>query len=275
MTEYTFQNRYGVITVNDRSRENEPKNIRFITSDYRPLFEIPDGEQIIISYKDGRKEAAVCNYLDEYHFRIGSRAYHICAFAEIMERIGANITPFPEKRYIWSNIDLDIKDWEADLREEYPDLEGDELYGKMLDINAEYLCDERVNLDVKVGDVIVKLGTVGRWNGTFSGYSIIESGNIKDCLYTDCDYAEWYVDRDGEFRSRQIHHDGTNNFYYRKFKDGVSDEERSDFLDMVYNGKATQDDIDKVTEKLGRCICDVYGWDYPTPKEQIKDKFSR
>jgi len=44
---------------------------------------------------------------------------------------------------------------------------------------------------------------------------------------------------------------------------------------MVYNSKATQEDIDKVTEKLGRCICDVYGWDYPTPKEQIKNKFSR
>ena len=93
MTELDVKNQYGVITVNEKGRENDPKFIRFITPGYKDLFKIADGERIIISYGDGQKETSVCNYLDPYHFRIGNRAYHICEFAEIMEQIGATVSP--------------------------------------------------------------------------------------------------------------------------------------------------------------------------------------
>ena len=39
---------------------------------------------------------------------------------------------------IWQDIDLDLKDWIVDLKEEYPDLSDDELTQKMYEINAEY-----------------------------------------------------------------------------------------------------------------------------------------
>lgn len=65
-----------------------------------------------------------------------------------------------------------------------------------------------------------------------------------------------------------IHHDGTNYLYYRKFKDGLSSDDKEDFLDKFYEGKATQDDIDRVTDKLGGIIAQVYGWDFPTEKKE-------
>jgi hypothetical protein len=148
------------------------------------------------------------------------------------------------------------------------DLDEDELVQKMYEINAEYLDDERANLDIQCNTDIIVFGNIGRWNGRAHGYKIIESGNIKDCLYSECDINEWYVDRDGDLCSTQIHHDGRNYLYYRKFKDDLSSDDREAFLDKFYEGKATQDDIDRVTDKLGGIIAQVYGWDFPTEKKE-------
>ncbi|MBC5727823.1 hypothetical protein H8R91_04660 [Ruminococcus sp. NSJ-71] len=37
--------------------------------------------------------------------------------------------------------------------------------------------------------------------GGVMGYKMIDSGNIKDCLYSDTDYTEWYVDKYGDLRA--------------------------------------------------------------------------
>lgn len=70
-------------------------DIRFITSDYRELFRIPDGGTILVSASD-RQFAAKCEYLDENHTRIGGEVYHICQYAEILKYLGAVCRPEPE-----------------------------------------------------------------------------------------------------------------------------------------------------------------------------------
>lgn len=267
MSDYVYKDQYGVFSVLDKATMSEPKEIRFIYPDYQEKFRIPDGEQIFITYPTGEKKAFVCRYIDDYHLLVGHNAFHICEFAERMQRLGARVQPFPEKRMIWQDIDLDLKDWEG-LREEHPDYTEQQLTDEMYEINNDYLDDERANLNIQCANDIIVFGDIGRWNGRVQGYKIIESGNIKDCLYTECDMAEWYVDREGEFRSRQIHHDGTNYLCYRKFKDDLSEDDRDDFLDKFYDGKATQADIDRVTDKLGGVIAEVYGWDLPTERKE-------
>lgn len=121
MSDYVYKDRYGVFSVLDKAAMDEPKEIRFIDPDYQEKFRIRDGEQILVSYPTGEKKAFVCRYIDDYHLLVGHNAFHICEFAERMQRLGAYVCPFPEKRMIWQNIDLDLKDWEG-LREEYPDL---------------------------------------------------------------------------------------------------------------------------------------------------------
>ena len=268
MTDYLIQNQYGVVTVQDRATINDPKFIRFITPRYEELFTIPDGEQILLSYVDGTKEAFACKYLDEYHFMLGWRSYHICEFAEKMQATGTKVKPFPEKHVIWSNIDLDLKDWIDDLKADYPDLSEEEHYAMMVERNNEFLSDERANLNVQCGDDILAVGDIGRWNGRRMGYKTIESGKISDCLSSECDYAEWYVDREGEFRGKEIHHDGTNYIYYRKFKESADYDDRAELMDQIYRGVAKQEDIDRLTEKLGETIGAVYGWEFPTHKEE-------
>ena len=69
-------------------RNPEGKDIRFIDSHYKDLFRIPDGGCVQIHYLD---ETVVkpCTFIDEYHTRVGYNVFHICQFAEIMERNGA------------------------------------------------------------------------------------------------------------------------------------------------------------------------------------------
>ena len=51
----------------------------------------------------GEKTERSCRYIDEYHVEIGKgwdNLYHICQFAEIMEKNGATYEPKPEEEPI-------------------------------------------------------------------------------------------------------------------------------------------------------------------------------
>ena len=172
-----------------------------------------------------------------------------------------------DRHIIWSDIHLDFEDWRADLEEQYPDLSEDELIQKMYEINSEYLGDERMNLNVPLSQPIIVIGDLGRWNGRVSGYKMIDSGNIKDCLYSDTDYTEWYVDKYGDLRADAVHHDGTNHYLYRVFKDGVTDTQIENLQNKIYNGKATRADITRVTKRLGDDIAGVYGFPIPNQRQ--------
>lgn len=128
------------------------------------------------------------------------------------------------RHIIWSN-DIDYDDWREDLEEQYPDLTEAERIELMYELNSDYLDDERSNLDIQLSRPILVVGDLGLWNGRHMGYKEIPSGNIRDCLYSerDMDYSTWYVDKNGDFRCDAIHHDGTNHYLYRAYKDGVSD----------------------------------------------------
>ena len=101
------------------------------------------------------------------------------------------------KYLIWSNYSLDYEDWREDLEVEYPELSEQEREEKMYERNSEYLDDERMNLDIQLDKPILVIVDLGLWNGRYSGYKEIKSGNIKDCLFSECDYVTWYVDRLG------------------------------------------------------------------------------
>ena len=164
---------------------------------------------------------------------------------------------------IWSNYNLDYDDWKDDLEAEHPDLSESERVDLMYQINSDYLDDERVNLNIPLSSPILVIADLGRWNGRFSGYKEIKSGNIRDCLYTDTDYATWYVDKNGDFRCTAIHHDGTNYYLYRTYKDGVSEEQIENLKSKIYNGQVTRKDITRITRRLGDEIGKVYGWEFP------------
>lgn len=72
---------------------NDEKMIRFIDSSYNTLFYVPDGGKVVLTYSDGKEAALPCTFIDECHTLVGGSVYHICEFAEIMERNGTAYAP--------------------------------------------------------------------------------------------------------------------------------------------------------------------------------------
>ena len=99
----------------DSHMKQAEKGIRFITPDYKELFRIADGDMVRIRCPDGKQIDQECRYIDECHVEVGKgwdNLYHICQFAEMMERNGNSVIPLrnslplicygkvPEKRAI-------------------------------------------------------------------------------------------------------------------------------------------------------------------------------
>lgn len=87
----------------DKHIANAERGIRFIDPNYNELFRIPDGGKIIITTPSGEKSERYCRYIDDYHTEIDSNLYHICEFAERMERSNNTVVParppLPEQCY--------------------------------------------------------------------------------------------------------------------------------------------------------------------------------
>ena len=78
--------------------------IRFIDSHYRELFRLPDGGTVRILLSGGGHMDRRCRYIDDTHLEMGDgpyNLYHICQFAEHMEKNGNTVIPMwdslPEK----------------------------------------------------------------------------------------------------------------------------------------------------------------------------------
>ena len=172
-----------------------------------------------------------------------------------------------DRHIIWSNYDLDYEDWRDDLEAEYPELTEDQRIALMYEINGDYLDDERTNLNIQLSQPILVVGDLGLWYGRRSGYKEIESGNIRDCLYADTDYSTWYVDKLGDLRCDAIHHDGTDHYLYRAYKDGVRESQIDLLKDKLYRGIATRADVTRITRRLGDDIARVYGFSLPRARQ--------
>ena len=163
-----------------------------------------------------------------------------------------------KEKIIWQNIDVD-PDYEF-YKEEYPDIyeKGEEaVLSAAEDDNLLFLEDERKNLDIQLSNPILILGDVERWNGRVQGYKVIESGNIKDILYSECDSIKWYSDG-YNIKGIGYHHDGTNYMEYREIKDNINIE---NFLNKIYNGeKISRRSLNYYTKSILPEVAKVYGW---------------
>ena len=167
---------------------------------------------------------------------------------------------------IWSNEYDVIEGLEKEIMENPEDFgvrykDGDDLWATACEINAEYLGDEKANLNIDVGEEIIIIADLGLWDGRHQGYKLLHKTNIADCFCETCgDYVTWFVDDRGDLMCRDIHHDGTNLYTYRAWKPEISYAQRSYFMQKIAIGKATRKDITRYTQRIGDRVADVYGW---------------
>ena len=97
--------RFSVRLLRNRRLRRPPFLAVRIDSNYRELFRIPDGGKINITLNNGEQLIKECKYHDDYHFELRNEGeifgnvYHICEFAEIMERNGNTYEPVQENTY--------------------------------------------------------------------------------------------------------------------------------------------------------------------------------
>lgn len=149
----------------DNHIQKVSKDIRFIRPDYKPLFKLEDGDEIMIKYPDGLKKLQVCRFIDEHHTQIGNSIYHICQFAELMEKNGATVIPMrsslPETAYHYykdSNtiaVIVQGNDKPSEIKAPFADDEKNEEYVEKL--------NEMVGADKKQVSAMV-VGSILGWD---------------------------------------------------------------------------------------------------------------
>ena len=82
----------------DKHIQKAEQGIRFIDPQYKELFRIPDGGKVIVTTSWEEKREYPCRFIDEYHTEVGSNLYHICEFAERMQKNGATYEPKPAEQ---------------------------------------------------------------------------------------------------------------------------------------------------------------------------------
>ena len=88
----------------DKHIANAERGIRFIDPNYNEQFVLADGDSIRITM-DGWDSDRFCRYIDDYHVEVGSELFHICQFAELMQKNGNEVIPLrsslPEQCYVY------------------------------------------------------------------------------------------------------------------------------------------------------------------------------
>lgn len=91
----------------ERHMKEAENGIRFITTDGKEKFRVPDGDHIRIITGGGENRDRTARYIDDSYMELshewGSNVYHIREFAERLERTGGKVIPMrstlPDKCY--------------------------------------------------------------------------------------------------------------------------------------------------------------------------------
>ena len=107
----------------------------------------------------------------------------------------------------------------------------------------------------------------GLWNGNKQALPNSPApDNIADCLrlYSRDAYEQtFYIDEKGEFWCEEIHHDGTNRYWFRAWRPEITGTQKENLEAQILSGKDCTAAIKRKTIRLGDFIGDVHGWKFP------------
>lgn len=174
------------------------------------------------------------------------------------------------KRYvIWDSDAVDeefVRCERAEMEFEYPDQTDDWWQEFAKETNQEYLNYAKLDLSgIEFPKEIIIFVELGLWNINKLLYSNTGTRKVSEVLRSDGyingrSEIEYWVDAYGNLRAKESHHDGTNTYLFRVFKDSVSEKTEQFIVNKVIRGTLTKDDITRYTRRVGKEIADVYGW---------------
>lgn len=165
------------------------------------------------------------------------------------------------KNMIWSNNAYEMGEIVKDLMENDPEMDDTLAWATANSVSEDDLWNAKLDLDSYVGDLIV-IADLGLWNGRRRAVKVIPNAKLSDAVNVcERDYTDWYVE-DGEMKIDDVHHDGTNHYLFRAWKDGVNDDFRRGLaLHLFANGFTDAKTLDVDTRPLGKDVADAMGWE--------------
>lgn len=170
-----------------------------------------------------------------------------------------------KKRTLWTNkfdcIDEYAKMLKADCPDYFEDMNDEDkinerAYELACDFNDDMLDEMRRFAPNTKNDIIV-IGNLGLWDGRRTAIKELNTTDTAECFYSDCDTLELYIDEHNNLCATASHHDGTNSYIYREWKDNISDTQKNNFFDKIYNGNLERKDITKYTKAIGKYFMEV------------------
>ena len=134
-------------------------------------------------------------------------------------------------KLIWTS-QPNFEDYRDDMRADFPECSDLELQEILTASNWDKLQFDREELAHRYNDSILVIADLGLWDGRHPGYKEIDSCNLMDCFETSRDTLdiEWFVDKNGDLRCNDYHHDGTNHYLYRVWKDNISEAQKDNLV---------------------------------------------
>ena len=149
------------------------------------------------------------------------------------------------------NVILTREDYAKSITEE-------RLYNECQFMNETWFEDTLRELKGVSSGEVIAIGTIGTWRGNFSGYKELKS--LENCMSSSCEDEILYVDSNGDLWKEEKQHDGSNSILYRYWKEGITEQQKQNFLNKIYSGEVASRDITKYTKKCGVDIANTYGW---------------
>ena len=170
---------------------------------------------------------------------------------------------------IWTS-EPNYEEYRHDLEEDMPDLSEEDRIAIFRQANIDGLQFQREEMSIKLGMPILVVAELGLWDGKHMAYKEIESGNLADCFEPGRDTLQirWFVDERGDLRCDDTHHDGVNHYLYRVLQQDVSEKDIDRLKEDIKDGRATMQEIESCTLRLGDAISTVYGIEFEAPERE-------
>lgn len=154
---------------------------------------------------------------------------------------------------VWSNRTAGTDEDCADLVKNDPDYYLGMSEDVVRQISYEACMEEQDILknefdSIGVNKVLI-FGIIGRWDGAKAAFKVADKLRDVFRVFTD-NYATLYI-KNGELRAENVHHDGTDSFIIRTFKEDVDPDE-------FY--RLDSDTIEADTESLVPVLNKHFGW---------------
>lgn len=148
-----------------------------------------------------------------------------------------------------------LKIWNSDSNYHKTDYEQFNIVIELA--NYKRLDIVREKLNIELPNSIIAIADLQLYNGNFSGYKEFNT-NLSATLYSKFQNVKWFVDDDNEFRATFIYKDGLKHVLYRMWKPSITDTEKENFINSIFNKQPTKRQLNKYTMPIGKYVIEAY-----------------